>query len=150
MAHNFFHVLIPQGFFFTPEGGIAVRLLNKTGSDSIKGYIVTASSSVKEAVSLAVLDGPDIIGVFYEDGIPDASYAYVVISGKAQVYFNGNTTRGYIARNRYTGDGGSNGQAQSEALPTPPFSTDKHFQEIGHILETRTGAGLALVNLHFN
>ena len=75
----------------------------------------------------------------------------MVVSGIADVYFVGNTTRGYLARTFITGDAGYvTGQALSEAVPTAPFSTDKHFCEIGHILSSRTGAGLARVNLHFN
>jgi len=42
------------------------------------------------------------------------------------------------------------GQAKSEAVPTSPFATDKHFSEIGHVLESRTGEGLAKVYLDFN
>ena len=42
------------------------------------------------------------------------------------------------------------GQALSEALAAPPFATDKHFYEIGHVLESRVGAGLAKCILHFN
>jgi hypothetical protein len=150
-SHNFFNVLVPQGFFFTPEGGFAVRFINKTGASSIKGYLVTANSAVDNTVILAQIDGPDIIGVFYESGIPDGSYAYVVMNGKADVYFNSvGAVRGNLARNREGVDVGSNGMALSETLPTAPFSTNKHFQEIGHCLETRVGEGLALVNLHFN
>ncbi|KKL90587.1 hypothetical protein LCGC14_1903210 [marine sediment metagenome] len=35
-------------------------------------------------------------------------------------------------------------------IPTSQFATDKHFMEIGHILENTGGAGLARTVLHFN
>ena len=135
----------------TPEGGIAVRLTNKTGSNSVKGYVVTASDAQANAVRLVPVDVPSAIGVFYESDVADGSEAWVVISGIADVYFIGDTTFGYLARTGLTADTGEeDGKALSEAFPTSPFATDKHFCEIGHILETRTGAGLAKVNLHFN
>ena len=136
----------------TPEGGIAVKMTNKTGGVSVKGEVVTAGFSVDNSVIKTVVDVPNPIGVFYESGVADASEAWVVASGIADVYFVGNTTRGHLARGFLTADGGSyvTGQALSEALPTTPFASDKHFYEIGHVLESRTGAGLAKTILHFN
>ena len=56
----------------------------------------------------------------------------------------------YATKSEPSDTGEISGQALNEAVPTSPFATDKHFCEIGHVLETRTGAGLAKVNLHFN
>jgi hypothetical protein len=138
----------------TDEGGLAVKMTNKTGGVSVKGEIVTpySATAIDRAVAKVVVDVPSAIGVFYESGVADGSEAWVVVSGVADVYFVGNTTRGHLARTFLTADGGSYvaGQALSEAFPTPPFASDKHFCEIGHVLESRTGAGLAKVNLHFN
>lgn len=146
--NNFF---IPGGIRFTAEGGLAVLLTNKTGANSIKGYLVRAHGSVEKAVELIVKGDPDPFGVFYDSGIPDGSEAWVVFSGLADVYFTAvGSTMGYFARNLLSGDTGDAGQILSEAVPTSPFSTDKHFLEIGHILETRVGAGLARVIMHFN
>jgi hypothetical protein len=136
----------------TPEGGIAVLLTNKTGGNSVKGEVVTAYASANSAVAKVIVDVPNPIGVFYESGIADAAEAWVVVSGIADVYFIGNTTRGHIARGFLTADGAGyvTGQALSEAVPSSPFASDKHFYEIGHVIESRTGAGLAKVVLHFN
>lgn len=135
----------------TPDGGIAVKFKNRTGAVSVKGYVVTASSSYDNSVSLIVVDAPNPIGVIYESGIPDGGDVWVVVSGKAHIYFVGNTTRGNFARGFLSSDVGYvSGQALSEAYPTSPFASDKHFYEIGHVLESRTGAGLALTVLHFN
>lgn len=137
---------------FTADGGIAVKLINKTGGNSVKGEVVEASESVAGAVQKIVVDRPDPIGVFYESGIADGGEVWVVVSGIASVYFVGNTTLGHLARGFITADGASyvTGQALSEAVPTSPFSTDKHFYEIGHVIEARVGAGLAKTILHFN
>jgi hypothetical protein len=74
-----------------------------------------------------------------------------VVSGIADVYFWGNTVRGHLARTGIASDTGEvSGQALSEAVPESPFATDKHFCEIGHVIESRTGAGLAKIIMHFN
>jgi hypothetical protein len=136
---------------FTADGGIAEKYINKTGAASVKGTVVCASSGTNNGVGKIVVDIPDPIGVIYNDGVADGSEVWVVTEGKAKVYFTGSTTRKYLARGFITGDAGYvSGQAFNEALPSTPFATDKHFYEIGHVLEARTGAGLALTKLHFN
>jgi hypothetical protein len=139
---------------FTAEGGLAIRLLNKTGGVSVKGEVVTVydDTAIDSAVEKIVVDVPNPIGVFYETGVADGSLAWVVVSGIADVYFVGDATRGHIARGFLSTDGASYvaGQAMSEAIPGSPFSADKHFYEIGHVIQSRTGAGLAKVVLHFN
>lgn len=138
-------------FKITPEGGYAIRMINRTGAESVKGYIVHPSPSYDTACTLAIVNVPDVIGVVYEDGVADGSEMWVVVDGYADVYFIGNATRGHIARGFITGDAGYvAGQALSEAVPTAPFATDKHFYEIGHVVQSRTGAGLARCVLHFN
>lgn len=82
----------------TPDGGIAIKLTNKTGGESVKGYCVTSSSGTNNAVSLVPIDVPNCVGVFLESGIADGEEAWVVISGVADVYFFGSTTRGHLAR----------------------------------------------------
>ena len=65
--------------------------------------------------------------------------------------FIGDTTCGHIARGFIGADAGYiAGYALSEAYPTPPAASDKHFYEIGHVIESRVGAGLAWCVLHFN
>jgi len=136
----------------TPEGGFAIRLTNKTGGASVKGHVVQSSATTAFGVAKIVVDDPDPIGVFYESGIADGAEAWIVVSGIADVYFVGNTTLNHLARGFLTADGGAYviGQALSEAVPGSPFASDKHFYEIGHVLEARVGAGLAKVCLHFN
>lgn len=138
---------------FTKEGGLAVRLINKTGAVSVKGTVVQPynSTAIDNAVEKITQDIPDPIGVIYNDGIADGNYMWVVISGIADVLFIGNTTRGHFARGFISADVGYiAGYVLSEQVPVSPFATDKHFYEIGHIMESRVGAGLAKVILHFN
>lgn len=135
----------------TPEGGEFVILMNKTGGLSVKGTVVSASSTTDLAVQKIVEGVPDPIGVIYEDGIADGEPVKVVKSGIADVLYIGSATRKHLARGFLTGENGYvSGQALSEAVPTSPFASDKHFYEIGHVLESREGAGLAKTMLHFN
>lgn len=135
----------------TDDGGLAIKLTNKTGAASIKGYIVTPDLSVDNAVRLATIDGANGTGVFIESDIADGDEAWVVVAGIADVYYSNAPTRGYLARTGLTADTGEvAGQAISEAYPVSPFTTDKHFCEIGHCLETKAEAGLAKTILHFN
>jgi hypothetical protein len=70
----------------------------------------------------------------------------------AYVYYTTSTTRGYLARGFVAADGGAfvAGQAFNEAVPSSPFANDKHFYEIGHVVESIASAGLALTLIHFN
>lgn len=138
---------------FTPEGGLAVWLTNKTGAPTVKGYLVTAydDSAIDNAFELVSVDAPDIIGAIYDAGIADGQLCRVVVAGIADVYFAGDTTRGHFARMTVAADtGDAPGVAISETKPTSPFATDKHFMEVGHVLQSRTGAGLARILMHFN
>lgn len=135
----------------TGDSGNIITLINKTGAASVKGTVVCASSTVDLAVEKITEGVPDPIGVIYEDGIADGQPVKVVKAGIADVLFIGNTTRKHLARGFVTGEQGYvAGKALSEAVPTSPFATDKHFYEIGHVLESRVGVGLAKVMLHFN
>jgi hypothetical protein len=138
-----------SGVYLTPEGGIAVRYVNGTGAPSVKGSVVRITG--ERTVNLSQVGVPDSIGVVYQDGIAAGADVWVVISGIAEVLFTGNTTAGHLARTFIAADsGGEAGKALSEAVPSSPFATDKHFCEIGHVVGSRVGAGLAKVNLHFN
>lgn len=143
--------ILSDNICFTAEGGLAVKLINKTGAPTVKGYCVSVGSAADNGVHLVAVGAPDCIGVFYESDVAADEATWVVISGIADVYFWTDTVRGYFVRTGTASDTGEvSGQAIAEAVPTTPFATDKHFMEIGHCIETRTGAGLAKCVLHFN
>lgn len=141
--------------YFTPDGGMAVSLINKTGTTSVKGTVVEADSGTNFAFNLSDVGSADPIGIVYGDAdgnqVADGEYCWVVVSGCAYVWMESATDRHEFVRMGEGGDGNdAAGFAIGEALPTSPFATDKHFQEVGHSLETTGGAGLCLCVLHFN
>lgn len=134
----------------TMEGGIAVLMTNNTGGASLEGYIVEASVGLDNAVQYTTNGDIDPIGIVYEGGIAQGDEMWVVVAGIANVYYGTAVTRATFSRVSIIADGVATGQAVNEALPVPPFATDKHFQEIGHPIESRGTPGLAKTVLHFN
>jgi hypothetical protein len=134
---------------FTPEGGLAVRLINKTGAASVKGSLVKAGSAVDNSVVLNdALGGLNPIGAVYEDGIADGQLVWVVISGVAEVLLEDGTaaTRGYWASS-----GATAGRVDCTTADAPGLVLS-HFQEVGHCLQSvNSGTDvLARCLLHFN
>jgi len=135
----------------TPEGGIAVQYINACAGPSVKGTCVTIKDSAPWSVTEVPIQVPNCIGIVYEDNIAVGDRVWVVISGIAPVLFWTPTIAGQLARTGLTVDVGEvAGKAIAENIPTSPFGVDKHFCEIGHVIETNTAPGLANVNLHFN
>ena len=136
---------------FTLEGGLAIRLINKTGAPTVKGRGAEVNTALDNSVVLVPIDSVDCIGVFYEAGIADGELTWIIVAGIAEVLFINATTRQHFARVNITADASPvAGGIISEAMPTSPFATDKHFGEIGHVLETIGAPGLAKVAVHFN
>lgn len=135
---------------FTPEGGIAVRYLNKTGAPSVKGTLVTASTVTDLGVVLQSGEY-DTFGVVYESGIPDGAMMLVVVSGHADVLLEDGTaaTRGNLAIASDV-DGRADCTLSTPGVGLP--AVDTHFKEIGHCLQTVTAGTnkLARCTLHFN
>lgn len=134
----------------TQEGGLAVKMINKTGAPSIKGYLVKISPTVDNGAEYTIDDDLNWVGVVYEAGVIDGNEMWVVIEGKAEVYYGTAVNRGTFSRVPAAGEAIASGQALNEPFPAPPFVGVKHFQEVGHPLVSIVGPGLALTLLHKN
>lgn len=139
-------------FMITDVGGVAIRLLNKTGSASVKGMLVKAGSVDNSFISTGT-DEAMPIGVVYEAGVADASLCWVTIYGVAEVLLEDSTasTAGYWCRTSTTAAGRC---IMSTAAPPGGgvSELDQHEREIGHCIETK-GSGtsvLAKCIMHFN
>jgi hypothetical protein len=142
--------IVSDNIDHTPEGGMIERYINDTGASSVKGTVVeVARNAVDDAVDIAGTSSDDVIGVIYDDGVADGDFVWVVTQGKAQVLLEDGTiaTRGFWVGTGLT----TPGRADATSADPPGFVL-RHFDEIGHCLETK-GAGtdvLVLVHLHFN
>jgi len=74
---------------FTPEGGFATLLINKTGASSIKGTAVCPSETDDFAVQVQDA-GFDSMGIVYDDAVADGENIYVVTTGPADVLIRDN------------------------------------------------------------
>ena len=138
-----------QGSYFaskirtTPEGGLAIALTNKTGGASVQGQVVDLDTANNNAVTTTPINAVNPIGVIYNAGIADAAEVWVVVSGIADILIDagGSTAGDWL---------GASATAGSAVASNSPPAAPTHFEEMGHCLETRVGAGLAKGVLHFN
>ncbi len=129
----------------TVEGGWAIKLTNKTGGASVAGQLVApySATAVDDAVKTALADSDEVIGIVLDADVADGSEMWIVVSGIANVLMDaGGSARG----DRII----SSATAGSADVWNTGGAVATHFQEIGHCIETRGGAGLAKAVLHFN
>ena len=128
----------------TPEGGLAVRLTNKTGAASIKGTIVGIKSGTDNAFDLTAIDAAYNFGVVYESGIADAALCWVVVAGIAEVLMKNAATRGQMCRVGLTAD---EGETAGYAMAAAQSGTASAYK-IGDCLESKDADALCKVLLH--
>ena len=146
-------LIVASKILLTPEGGLAVRLTNKTGSNSVKGTVVETHDTVDNAFDIAGADSIHPIGAVYENGIADGSECWVVVQGIAEVLLEDGTgsTRGYWVRSSITDVGRAditNAAPPGGGIP----ELEIHMKEMGHCIESK-GSGtdvIAKIIMHFN
>ena len=129
---------------FTGIGGLAVLMTNKSGT-TVAGQLVEvySASAIDDAFKTAVGSSDAVFGIVLVAGIADGNEAWVVTSGIADVLMDGG---GSARGDRLI----SSATAGSADVWNVGGAVATHFLEIGHCVETRTGAGLARAVLHFN
>lgn len=126
-------------------GGFCIKLTNKTGGVTVQGQIVRVytTTAVDDAFVVCGLNDTNPIGIVLEAGVADGSEAWIVVSGIADVLCDaGGSGRG----DRLITSGNIAGSAD---VWNVGGAVATHFQEIGHCIETRVGAGLARAVIHF-
>lgn len=130
----------------TSEGGIAIRLTNRTGGNTVKGTVVSLSSSYDNAVMSSPGDSRFPCGVMYENGVSDGSECWVVVYGRAQVLLKDGVAgvHGYWL-------GVSDTAGRADCISDPGSQTI-HDREIGHCMESVSSGTNVLVYgiLHYN
>jgi len=130
----------------TPEGGLAIRVYNDTGTALLKGRVVKANVGVDDAVVLTAVGDLDPIGIVYAD-FNTGTWGWIVVAGFADVYVD---NAGAVNREDWLGTSNTTaGQCTASPIPIPP-NANQHFQEVGHTVRSRTGAGLVRSVLHWN
>ena len=136
----------------TELGGIAVKLVNKTGAASVKGTIVEADTTTDDAFKVADADGNHPFAIVYDDGVGDGSECWIIIYGIADVLLKDATAS---THGNWVQMSDVAGRADATVADPPAGGVaqlDNHMEEIGHCLESK-GADidvLARVCLHFN
>lgn len=127
----------------TSIGGIAVKLTNKTGSNTSAGQLVIASTSTANAFETAGASDDRVIGIVFESGVVDGSEAWIVYAGFASVKMDAG---GAAFGDRII----SSTTAGTGLVSNNPGSPAVHFQEIGHSLGTAVGGGFVKCSIHLN
>lgn len=138
----------------TEIGGLAVRMINKTGGDSVKGRLVESHTD-DNSVEYSGVSDSDTIGVFLDSDVPDGALAWIVFSGMAELALKDNTAS---TAGNWVKASDEAGYADA-TLADPPGGgipeIDEHFQELGHCLQSVAAAGagthvLTKCLIHFN
>lgn len=134
----------------TYERGFLFKAVNRTGATSVKGLLVSCSTSADREV-IKQANEYDTIGVVQEDGVDEGNEMWVWgIGSICQVLAKDGVafTRGNVLVAADTDGRASNISNPGSGLP----GTDTHFKECGHVLETKAGGTdvLVLCVLHFN
>lgn len=141
---------IPAMVALSPEGGVLVKLVNRTGAISVKGSVLSISELHEASVTLQSAEF-DAACIMYSAGVAEGAECWVVVSGVAEVLLKDGTaaTAGYWSKCADT-----DGRAE---VTTPPagvgaVTLSEHFKEVGHCLETKAAGTdvLAKLVIHFN
>jgi hypothetical protein len=134
----------------TGERGLMMKMINRTGGESVKGTLVACSTAADREV-IKQANEYDSVGVVEEAGVAEGSEMWVWADGAiCPVLAKDSTafTRGNILIAANTDGRANNLSNPGGGLP----GTDTHFKECGHVMESK-GAGtdvLVLCRLHFN
>lgn len=134
----------------TGERGTQMRVNNKTGAATIKGQVYCVSDTTDLSVKKQD-DEFDSTCICAESGIADGSDVWVWNIGSiCEVLFEDGVSpvREYVAIAATT-----DGYADNIPVPTSTPSSDVHWKEIGHVMESKTYVATpltALVWTHYN
>lgn len=123
--------------------------INKTGAVSVKGSLVSISTTTDGGVMLtpAGATGEESVGYIAENGVADGSDVFVIVAGSALALLENTTasTTGNWVKNSDSVAGRSDA---TNAAPIPA----QHWRETGHCEETNAGGTDQLVEItvHFN
>lgn len=133
----------------TNERGFLVKFINRTGGVSVKGTLVAPSPTTDREV-IKQASEYDTIAVVQEAGVAEASEMWCWVNGSVCQVLLKDTVGAARANVLIAAD--TDGRVDAVAAPPPPPTSDTHFKEIGHAMETKVGGTnvLVLACIHFN
>ena len=131
----------------TGEFGFLVKYRNGTGAATVKGTVVSTSTSANnEFVPQA--NRYDAVGVVAVGGVENGSDCWLWRHGSVcQVLFENSVAavRGYLAICSAT-----DGRATNIDVPAVSPVEAEHFMELGHVAESHAGGTDVLILIHFH
>lgn len=127
-----------------PEGSFDVLAINKTGTISEKGTIVSIDPVTPSGVIISVAQSLSVHLIVQDSGYPDGEWIWCTLFGRCQVLLadSTSTARNNWVRSHATIDGRADGtlaQMPDEGNPEVfPTSTRKHLFGLGRALENVT------------
>ena len=134
----------------TGERGFLVKVINRTGETSVKGKLVSASTTADREVILQANEF-DAFGVIQEAGVAQGSEMWIWVNGSiCQVMFEDGIapTRGNVCICSDVDGRADQFSNPGSGLP----AVEIHFKETGHVMESKSSGTdvLALVMTHYN
>jgi hypothetical protein len=121
-----------MGMMMTPDGGLAVQLVNKTGAIAVKGSLVSMHTTIDSAVQLAAADSAVVCGVIGDYGAVDGDPVWVVIAGNADVLLQDSTLAIRSGWARVSATVSGRADITNAAPPNGSIANaDIHFKGIG-------------------
>ena len=133
----------------TGEKGTLRRYINGSGSASVKGCVLSASTTNDFRVVLQANEY-DAFCICAESGIDDGALMWCwIIGSTCQVLFKDgeSATRGFVALCADT-----DGRCLNVAVPSSTPGAAEHWKEVGHVAESKSSGTdiLVLVHTHYN
>ncbi len=127
------------------NGGLQVKMTNKTGAVTVAGEVVRAHTSIDGAFSTPAGNSDDPIGIMLEDGVADGSEAWIVVAGLAEVKLDATVGGASTGDRLITSATGGLVRAWNTG-----GAVTLHTQEIGHCVRTGLVNSKVRAMLHFN
>lgn len=134
----------------TNERGFLVKFINRTGGASVKGTIIS-NSTTADREAIKQFNEYDAIGVVQEAAVAEGSEMWCWMNGSVcQVLYKDSVAavRGNLLLCADTDGRAIDTANMGGGLP----ATDVHFKECGHVMESKNAGTnvLALACIHFN
>jgi hypothetical protein len=121
-----------------------VLVSNWSGGTLSKGRVVSPSTANDNSAVLSPTSDLMPMGIVFAD-FANGQEGWIVIAGYADVYFD---NAGAVARKDWVGVSTTT-VGQCTASTGDPGAA-AHWREVGHVMQARTGPGLARCIVHFN